>query len=142
MPRLTSRQRPRRTLLALLLLTALPAVGMGVAMIVRPIGVAGLELTLLDGTPFASFRIPGVLLALLIGGSQTAAAVLLWREHPLAPRAVGAAALLLAAWIAGQALLLRGNHWMQATYFVVAALELLILAGLGPPATRRATRRR
>jgi hypothetical protein len=39
---------------------------------------------LLKGSPFSDYTIPGICLALLVGGGATTAAVLMIRRHPLA----------------------------------------------------------
>ncbi|MGV8964937.1 MAG: hypothetical protein ACOH2F_01540 [Cellulomonas sp.] len=66
--------RLRRTVVGLHLFNAASAVGGGIAL-----AAGGLDVptTLLRHTPFASFVVPGIFLALIIGGSATIGATAL-----------------------------------------------------------------
>jgi hypothetical protein len=93
------------------------------------IGLAGgglqFPLEWLAGTPFGSYMVPAIILAVVVGGSSLAAAVLLLRGHPLAvPVALGAG-LIQAGWIVGEGTLV-GTHgdvmmWLQIIYFAAGA---------------------
>jgi hypothetical protein len=97
---------------------------------------------LLKGTPFRSCRVPGLMLAGLVGASATGAAAATLRS----PRAGGPASLLagvvLMAWIVGENRILKQplsrGTWMEVFYFVVG----LLMAVLGLTVGRAERRRR
>ena len=98
--------RPRGPAI-LFLLTGLAAVIGGGLLVVRPDGGwLGMSRALLEETPFGSFLIPGLVLALVVGGSQLAAGLALVQRRSNDVRLALAAALVLAGWIAIQALML------------------------------------
>lgn len=107
---------------------ALTAIGGGVAL------AAGLEanrfpLDWLQGTPFHSYLIPGLILAGVVGGSAAVAAVVTLR----APRAGGLvsvlAGVILLGQITGELVLLNQPAWsaVEVFYFVLG----LIMVALG-----------
>lgn len=108
---------------------ALTAVGGGIAL------VAGLEndrfpVAMLRGTPFGSFVIPGLILALVVGGSAAVGAVAML----LSPRA-GALASMLAGvvmmgWIVGEVLILNQPSWTWIEVFYFAAGLVMAVLGL------------
>jgi hypothetical protein len=64
----------------------------------------------LAGSPFPDFRVPGLFLTFVIGGTNLMAAVLVWRQHPGSPLASVATGLLLVAWVAIQAEIIGFRH--------------------------------
>lgn len=107
---------------------ALTAIGGGVAL------AAGLEanrfpLDWLQGTPFHSYLIPGLILAGVVGGSAAVAAVVTLR----APRAGGLvsvlAGVILLGQITGELVLLNQPAWsaVEVFYFVLG----LVMVALG-----------
>jgi hypothetical protein len=63
----------------------LGAVGGGVALMLGPKGsILPLPTSLLNGSPFADYFVPGVLLTLVVGGGMLGAAVLLGLHRPYA----------------------------------------------------------
>ncbi|HVC79852.1 MAG TPA: hypothetical protein VNL35_05035 [Chloroflexota bacterium] len=75
----------RKALIAVEAFVGLSAFAGGVALMLGPKGsILPLSTSLLDGTPFADYFIPGALLALVIGGGMLGAALLLWRRRPSA----------------------------------------------------------
>ena len=94
----TSRRRPwlTRALLALTLLTAISAFHGGGSLVADPSGgLIQLSGEWLRLTPFSSYLIPGLLLSLVVGGSNLIAAVALLRRHPYAPWIAGGAGCAL-----------------------------------------------
>ena len=95
----------RIALMVLAGFVALTAVGGGAAM------AAGVDrrvdLGWLEGTPFSSFRLPGVLLAIIVGGSSFVAAVTLAAELEPAALLAVVAGVILAGWIVVEALVLN-----------------------------------
>ncbi|HVV85992.1 MAG TPA: hypothetical protein VHE35_23190 [Kofleriaceae bacterium] len=123
--------RPPPALVGLLLATGALAAICGLAMLVSNGRWLGLSLSLLDPSPFASYRVPGLLLAFVVGGSQLAAGRAVVRRRPGHLRLAVIAAVLLAGWIAIQALMI-GIVWLQPVVFVVALVELGLVAATIP----------
>lgn len=111
---------------------ALTAIGGGVALVV------GLEADLeaerfgpewLEGTPFRSYLVPGLLLSLAVGGSAavaTAATIIGWHGGLLS----ALAGLVLVRWIVGEVAVINqpAPTRSEGVYFV-AGLLILALAG-------------
>ncbi len=124
--------RPRGPTI-LFLLTGLAAVIGGGLLIVRPDGGwLGLSQALLDPTPFGSFLVPGLLLAAVVGGVQVAAGLALLQRRSNDVRLALVAALVLAGWIAIQAVMLGVIIWLQPLFFLVAILEAGMTASALP----------
>lgn len=118
---------PSRWLLAAIgLFLAVGAIPVGVGLAVRPDGsLVGLPLSLLAGTPFPDFRIPGLVLASIVGGSALASAVLAARNAPSAPRAALLTGALVVGWIAVQVSLIGLVSPLQP---VIGGLGAVMLA--------------
>jgi hypothetical protein len=100
---------------------ALTAVGGGVAL------ATGLEgerfpLEMLHGTPFTSYVVPGLLLALVVGGSATAASLATIRSPMLGGIASVAAGAIMVGWIGGEALILDQPDAPTPTELLYAAV--------------------
>ena len=75
----------RNLLLAIQAFVGLTAVAGGVLLAAAPDGqLLAADPAALEGTPFTDYRVPGVLLALLVGGGGLVAAVLTARKAPYA----------------------------------------------------------
>jgi hypothetical protein len=63
------RRRPGsvRALLALLVVQALGAIGGGIGLVQDPVNNIGLPVSLLEGTPFGDYLIPGLILLIVVG---------------------------------------------------------------------------
>jgi hypothetical protein len=117
-----------RALLALLVFGALSAM-IGAIMALMLNG-AGVPLAYLGNSPFTSYAVPGLLLGVVIGGTQFAAAMAL--------RARGRYSLLLSAiagfgmqiWIVSELAIISHFSWLQAVYFGHGLLELLLVLAL------------
>jgi len=119
----------RIALLALDGFAALTAIGGGIAL------MTGLEgdrfpLEMLRGTPFSSYLLPGLILAVCVGGSAGVAAVAILRSPPVGAAASLLAGVVMMGWIAGEILLLDQPSeptGIEAFYFVLS----LLMAGVG-----------
>ena len=112
----------RRTVVGLHLFNAVSAVGGGIALIVGGLGV---PTTLLRHTPFESFVVPGIFLAVIIGGSATIGATALianWRQATAISAAAGA---VMVGWIAGETVLVEGFSWLQGLYLLTGAIAVV-----------------
>lgn len=118
----------RRTLLFLLFFGAVSSLAGGV------LGVfmngAGVPLAYLENTPFTSYLVPGLILAVVIGGTQMSAAVstLKRSDHSNALSAVAGFGMLI--WIFVELALMSEYSWLQAAYFAVGVAELALVFGL------------
>lgn len=107
---------------------ALSALGGGVAVLG---GWLAMPLLMIEGSPFGSYLIPGLVLLVVVGGTQLLAAVLLIarRESALLWTAVAGLGMLI--WIFVETGIIRGQSFLQILYFstgmaqVVAVLALL-----------------
>lgn len=120
--------------------TGLTAVAGGTGLMLSPEGSEWLPpLSLLEGTPFSSYFVPGLLLAGVVGLMNLAAGALVRRRHPLGELAALAAGVALTTWIVVQVLMLQAFHWLHALYLAVGLATIVVAAWLG--ARRRAARR-
>jgi len=93
---------------------------------------AGVPLEHLAQSPFSSYVVPGLILGVVVGGTQLAAALaLLWkRRMALLLSAVAGFDMLI--WIFVELAVIRQYSWLQAAYFTLGGLEVsLVLALLG-----------
>ena len=119
-----------RLLIALALFGALSAfVGAAVAIVANG---AGIPLEYLANSPFRSYAMPGLILGLVVGGTQLAAAVTLLRAQRTALLLSTTAGFGMLIWIFVELAIMRQYSWLQSAYFALGALELvLVLALLG-----------
>lgn len=117
----------------LLATTGVLAIAGGLLLAVAPDGhLLRLSSELLAGTPFASYLVPGLILLLVVGGTQLAAAAAVQRHDPRDLRAALIAAGILAGWIAIQVVILDTIMWLQPLFFLVAAIEAMLVAANVP----------
>jgi hypothetical protein len=119
-----------RTLIVWLWFGAVSAVGGGF------LGVfadgAGVPLAYLQHTPFTSYLVPGLLLGIVIGGTQLTAAVLLHRHNPYGLTAAVIAGLGMVVWIFVELAVISEYSPLQAIYLAVGVGEVvLVLLALG-----------
>ena len=128
----------RRTLIGLHLFNAISAVGGGIALAA---GLLGVPVDLLRHTPFDSFVVPGIFLAVIIGGSATIGATALLNHRLQAPIASAAAGAVMVGWILGETLLVEGFSWLQGLYLLTGSLTVVAtirLSRAGVPAPEAA----
>ena len=109
----------RRTLVGLHLFNAVSAVGGGIALAADLLGV---PTVLLRHTPFDSFIVPGIFLAVIIGGSATVGAAALLAHRPRALVTSAAAGAVMVGWILGETLLVEGFSWLQGLYLATGSI--------------------
>jgi hypothetical protein len=118
------------TLTALLAFGALSAV-VGAVLAIAANG-AGVPLEYLRNSPFSSFFIPGLILGVVVGGTQLAAAIALLGKQGIALLLSAVAGFGMLIWIFVELALMQQFSWLQAAYFILGVLELvLVLALLG-----------
>lgn len=133
-------------LLSALGITALTALAGGAALMVGALVPSAASIltppvSYLQGTPFSSFLVPGLVLAVVVGGLHTAAFVLGVRRRPYRLVVAAVAGFGLLIWIFVQMVYIPFS-FLQALYFAFGILELgLTLLALGilraAPAGRR-----
>ena len=101
----------------------------------------------LEGSPFSSYLVPGLVLALVLGGVNVIAFLLLLRRRPSALFAAATAGYAGLIWIFVQMMVIPFSV-LQAVYFMAGAVELglvMLLLGLlpitSPPKARSARSR-
>ena len=102
-----------------------------------------IPLDVLDGTPFADFTVPALLLGIVVGGSAlAAAAIAVFGPRRFETPATAAAGCVTIGWMTVEIAMIGLDVWAQALYFAVG-LVMIGLAGLlqwaRPPATVRAS---
>ena|ERR1700733_8825223 len=113
---------PRRGLIGVLAIAGALAIITGARLL------AGRPIDLVATSPHTT----GILLAVVIGGTQVLAALLLLIHHIRARMVALVAALLAVAWSVLQIMLIDGVTWFQLALLGVGALEAAFVAGCTP----------
>lgn len=111
--------------IALIVLTwfvAIGAVAGGIGLIVE--ADLGMDVSLLDGTPFTSFVVPGYILLLVVGGSNAVAGTLLLMEHEQGSSFAFLAGAILTVWIAVQVVMIGMVSILQPAYFTFGLMTM------------------
>ncbi|MDX6320403.1 MAG: hypothetical protein QOF52_261, partial [Propionibacteriaceae bacterium] len=107
---------------------ALSAVGGGIGMVTAD----GLSMpkSMLADTPFSTFTIPGLILALVVGGTQSAAVWLLLarRRSALLWSAVAGFGMLI--WIVTEIGFIHAMMYAQVIYLVTGLVQLILIFSL------------
>jgi hypothetical protein len=117
-------------------LIGLTAIAGGLALIigaVTPSAVGSIvpDRSYLGGSPFTSYTVPGLVLAVVVGGLHLVAALLVGRASAAGPFVTAVAAFGLLIWIFVQMMFIPFSP-LQAIYFAAGLSELgLVLLGLG-----------
>jgi hypothetical protein len=95
----------------------------GGALILGPDGhLLGMPTTLLGGSPFPSYLVPGIILFTFVGVAPLVAAAITFRRHPIAPLAAIAVGLTLIGWVCVEMVVLAGlGSLAWALYLVLGA---------------------
>ncbi|SEM68165.1 hypothetical protein E3O25_15075 [Cryobacterium sp. TMT1-3] len=93
---------------------------------------AGVPLSYLAGTPFSSYVVPGLILGIVVGGTQLASAVALLAHWRVALILSTIAGFGMVIWVFAELAVLTEYSWLQTLYFGLGAVELIaVLALLG-----------
>jgi hypothetical protein len=129
----------RAFLIVLHLTLGIAAVGAGQAFVRKPDGTAlGMTVERLNGSPFRDYRVPGLFLAIVIGGANLVSGLALWRRHEGAAAFSFATGVLLMAWITVQTAIIGFFHWSQAVWWATFGLLTLVAATLYRETNRKA----
>lgn len=82
---------------------------------------------LLQTTPFDSFLIPGLILAVVYGGIQFLAAGFLWIKHKYMYEAAAIAGFCQLIWMVSEIYLIPEHHFIQVVYIGFAIITLIWL---------------
>lgn len=126
----------RDSLLVLQAMVAVTAIAGGAALIVGSLfpelaTVLSPPTAYLEGSPFSSYLVPGLLLAVIVGGTQVVAFLLELTRNDLRLPAAAVAAIALLIWVFVQMVFIPFS-FLQAIYFAVGIAETgLIMLALG-----------
>ena len=103
----------------------LGALGGGFMLVRDPSGSAlELPMSVLEGSPFPDFLIPGMFLLAVNGvGSMIGAALSFTRRRYAQEIAIVLGAILV-AWIVIQVVIISSFHWLHVLYFILGVVEL------------------
>lgn len=126
----------RNVLLSLLYFGAISAFTGGVLGVAA--NGAGVPLAYLEGTPFTSYLVAGLILGLVVGSTQGVAAIATHRRHPGGLLAATVAGFGITIWIFVE-IAITGYSWLQSIYLTLdigeVALVLVLLGILHPSHT-------
>lgn len=89
-------------------------------------GFMNLPYGLLEGTPFTSFLVPGILLTVLVGGINFLAALSNLQEYTNRYNWSVCGGVLTASWVILEMALNRTTYWLQWVYLVIGLLIILV----------------
>jgi hypothetical protein len=121
-PASTSRTRPWLGRLAIVLeiFLGIGALFGGIQFILAPDGhLLGVSLSMLTGTPFHSFLVPGLLLFTFVGLGPMVAAALTARRRAIGPLAAFAVGLTLMVWITVEMVIFAGVTSLFWAFYLV-----------------------
>jgi hypothetical protein len=103
----------------------LGAIGGGLLLVIDPSGsTLGVPLTLIEGTLFTDFLIPGIFLLVLNGiGSLIGAALTFTKNRYAQDIAIGLGAILV-LWIVIQVSMFKSIGFLHVLYFILGIIEL------------------
>lgn len=106
---------------------AVTAVLSGLLMISKPDGsILNLSPVILEQTPFENFLIPGIVLTIVVGGTNLFAVFLNLRRHGKRYDWAFAGGLMITGWIIIQMLLVQAAHWLHFLYLAAGILTMLV----------------
>lgn len=115
----------RRAVLGLSAFAALSCLAGGVELMIWRTGNRYLpETDALQHTPFSDFRLPGLILASVVGGAQLLCLVLVYRRARAAPLTTLCAGGILTGWIIAESAMLRDMHVLHGVYLATGLLLL------------------
>lgn len=124
-PRAPLQSVARRILIIALWFGAISALG-GAALAIVANG-AGVPLSYLDGTPFTSFLIPGLILGIVIGGTQAVAAVSVQRDQRASAILASIAGFGMMIWVFFELAIISEYSWLQTFYFGLGIAQLALV---------------
>jgi len=117
-----------KTLLLLMIsFIAITSTISGVLLVSDPGGsIMNLPLTLLNGTPFKNYLIPGIILTAIVGGVNLVAVVYNIQKSSNRYNWAMAGGMMICGWIIVQMIIIRAAHWLHFLYLGTGLLIILI----------------
>ena len=117
-----------KTLLIILIsFIALTSILSGLLMIINPDGgILNLSLSLLAGTPFKNFLIPGILLMTIVGCVNLLALYFNIRNKVGRYNWAMAGGIVISGWIIVQMILINAAHWLHILYLGIGIFTTLL----------------
>ncbi|MGE5521559.1 MAG: hypothetical protein ACM3VS_16660 [Candidatus Dadabacteria bacterium] len=117
----------RLLLFILISIVALTAVPSGLLLVAEPDGTTlGMTTELLQYTPFSNYLLPGLFLAVVVGGSGLLALFLLLDNHPHAYHYTIFCGLVLVTWMLLQMMSVGYYNMLQGLFFAIGILISLL----------------
>lgn len=114
-------------LFILISFVAVTATLSGLFMLSNPDGaIMRLPQSLLNGTPFRDFQIPGILLTALVGGVNFLAVLYNLQQHRNRYNWAIGGGIMICGWIIVQMILMHSAHWLQFLYLGIGMLIILV----------------
>jgi hypothetical protein len=126
----------RYTLGILLSVSALNAVGGGIYGLM---GAKEVPLAWLEGSPFATYFVPSLILLCVVGGSLVLGAIAVFASWRSARVLSTCAGIILLLWIAVQVAIIGFVSWLQPFMAVVAQILMVLARFLPDPTDARAS---
>lgn len=114
-----------RILTIITIFQALSAIAGGIGILAT--NGLGMPPSLLEASPFTTFVWPGLILLVVIGGTQTVAAVLLLARHDSGLTWSSIAGFGMIIWIFTETGIIRGLSWLQVLYFASGCAQLALV---------------
>ena len=106
---------------------AITATLSGLVLISIPDGsILKLPVSLLKGTPFRDFLIPGLILTVFVGGVNLVAVYFNLQRHKLRYNWAIVGGIMDCGWIIGQIMLINTLYWLHFLYFGIGILVILL----------------
>lgn len=116
----------RLALLILISFVALTALPSGLLLMYYSDGSSfGLSPDFLVATPFKSYFVPGLLLALVVGGSSLVTLFLVMNQSPLSFKLALFSGIVLVIWVLAEFILFPYRSWLQGLYLGAGVLITL-----------------
>ncbi len=99
----------------------------GLLLIGNPGGdILNLPLSLLDGTPFKDFLIPGIILTIAVGVINLVAVIFNMQRNVNRYNWAIAGGIMICGWIVVQMIIIHAAHWLHFIYLAAGLLVILI----------------
>lgn len=110
---------------ALQALIGLGAIGGGLTLVIDPSGsTLGVPSSLLEGSIFPNFLIPGIFLLVVNGFGSGIGAVFSFTKRQYTQGTAIILGFILVSWIVIQVIIIRSIGWLHAIYFTLGIIEL------------------
>ena len=110
---------------ALQAIISLGAIGGGLLLVIDPSGsTLGVPSSLLEGSIFPNFLIPGIFLLVVNGFGSGIAAVFSFKNSHYTQGIAIALGVILVLWIVIQVIIIRSIGWLHGIYFFLGIIEL------------------